>query len=578
MNPLTESFTNYLRHLSNFSVRKEEVCEHTQTIYDKLIRGEFLEQDFLERYEDYPKYDTTLRPINILGKYNLITIYGVIDTEPESMMSIISDPEIMAMKTKLDKYDAQNIVLDKYLQDLWFDNILNVTCREDKLEAGLSRTSGNFVDLTFDEEPIWELKNEAFFKLFAVFLMLNKNLQSMNNFVSNINVDLLSSLSFKPNYFARELKKYFASTIDQYSVDLSKYILLYTYGITIPADTLSDSVGSIIKKKYEEIISYYCAEMERDVDFLYRFGIHFVRILYFYLAVEFLRMNFNNAALYTDNTITLQNQLEQELFTKVIDENYNQENIKNYMYLIFYYKNQPRRFLNVYQAVLKKYVDKILYPTDISYLYSQDVENYLLRFFGSTNNSMTTNLNFDAMKSTLEEFLSGENIIRLLDENPDIYDFTFKTFISDLFESYVNDIDGSQFDVLVDELLDAVFKYLRDEGRIDYDFEYYQNKRLVVWFLKSQLRQIIFNGTNPFGTIPEELFGFLKYSIQKSEPNIDIDRVRTRSIQFVQSNVTQLHQFCENIFRAALNRKLFREHISYFLNQEKEKKVFEEIQ
>lgn len=80
-NPVCETFASILLNISNY----ENLLKNTFNIFNDTINNidnkNLLSIDFINEYKQYPKYKADFKPIDSLDKYNLVSIYNIVQDD-----------------------------------------------------------------------------------------------------------------------------------------------------------------------------------------------------------------------------------------------------------------------------------------------------------------------------------------------------------------------------------------------------------------------------------------------------------------------------------------------------------------
>lgn len=564
INPLTETFSSIVQNITNY----ENVLGFLSEVFTSTIKNidekQFLSVDFLDYYQKYPKYNLDFKPINTLNKYNLVTIYNIAQNDLNLLIESIEDINVLNLKIKTDQYSDINVRDDYYLQTCFFtkmNELINPTIYSGFLTDSERQT---YIYKTFGYYVNQNTKESSLTFLYILYVFLIKNLK---NYLK------IFETSYDQNYENlqnnTEYSTFFSEYLNTNSLNLStnlvKFILAYTYKITNPSGSFLKNIVDIVQKKlitlptivnnYFKIIDSISANLLLNT----------TNYLYHVLTSQLLSV-MNDPSLNIISTETIQVLREKEI--KLIDpilKNYTAQSIRDYLYLVYYYKLNPKKFLNVLQTSLVTYTKQKLINYDENIFNLATLQNTFHQLAGTINSSPPkSGINFDAIGKILKITIQPEIVSTVLNDT-NVIAFSTRMTMIEYFELIFNSTN-SEFELFLDDLYESIFAYLKNTVQIEPYYEYFFNRKMIQWYLCGCFKRDILNN-KIFAKAEILISEILDNILENQEKYIyNIEKMRSRTVQFLEGNINNIGNFFENVLETSIEKKLHNEHIAYFLN------------
>lgn len=564
MNYISDTYSNILNFFSNTKNRLSELKTESNSFTNMIVNGDFLSSNFLDSIENYPKYPYLFKPIINTSKYNLIKIYYSTDENVDQLLSAITNTNILSLKKKFSSIPDTQINKDLFIQKYFFGNILDDIYDESKFKnLTMSDSYDNYIYNCFSGSTNSSFRDNSFFYLFSIYMILNRNFSVSCNIYQPIVSEINNNLILRNSEFISTFSNYIDSNIDEIADKWLRYLLLYTYNITNPSTAFLNSIKDHIKDKLSEIKNLFSTSLAKKDHIIYNIISWTSSIFYSTASSKFIDyiLSSNINLLPTDTQTALIN-IEKQYYETIM-ETYTTNSIRPYLYMVYYFKKKPQKFLNVLQMMIYNYISQYLRISgDNSFVYTE-VYSYLTKVIGTLESTPVSGLDWDLFMDTINSFFTKEKAIQIINDEK-IAEFTFNTFIMENIEQIFS-LENSSYDTFLNELFDELFIYLRDTNNLDHTFDYYTNKKMTGYYFKAFFKNEILQGN-----IFDDLLNMYKQNITNGltnslEINFNQTKLKNRTLQYMTANINRIHQFVENIYTTAANRQIHNEHISYYM-------------
>ena len=564
-NDLTETFSSILYNISDYEKQLTDIAKIFTKTMDEIDKLFFMSIDFLEYYKDYPRYPIDFKVIQNLSKYNLVTIYNIVQNDVKYLLNAIETPEVLALKNSYDKIPNVEIQRDYNLQTTYFTNISSSLFNRDIYNGfSLDKTRQSYLFKTFGYYIPQEMKESSLISNYILYVFLLRNLRSsLKIFESTFSSK--AYLLRKNTIYINSFNQYLDGVKKKFAESLIKYILEYTYKISDPSRTFLNEIINRVTDKLDGLKDLFANAMSIKDSITNNMILTGTEILYNYIACKFT----NSAAdptlnLVNNDLVTSLKSYELEVYNKITDK-YSIQSFREYLYLVYYYKLYPRKFLNVLQLAIISYVRQNLVDQNESIFNYAVLLSYFYKLLGSVNTPASGGINFSNLQELLSQVITPTYLIETIEQQK-IVEFTTRMGMVNYFED-VFSLDDSDFDKFIDELYEIIFSYLKESVQIEPYYEYYFNKKMIFWYVLSYLKRDIFQNKIfnkeeiQISEVFDEIINSPSYKV-----NFNIERMRSRTVQYVEGNINNIGNLFDNIVETAAEKKLHSENITYFFN------------
>ena len=198
INPLSETFSSILYNVSDFEKQLNNITDILTSAMDDIDRKNLLSIDFLDVYKQYPRYPYDYKVINSLNKYNLVTIYNIVQNDIEYLLDAITDQNILNQKIIMDRLPDNYILSDYNLQTAFFANLTS-DYFEPSFFSGFSfdKERRSYLYKTFGYYINSDIKETSLIYIYVLYIFLVRNLRYTLKIFENIY--LTSAEAFRDN-------------------------------------------------------------------------------------------------------------------------------------------------------------------------------------------------------------------------------------------------------------------------------------------------------------------------------------------------------------------------------------------
>lgn len=562
---LNNTFWFYLFSLLDFENRLKVKNNEFAEIIKEIDEKDYLDYDFLDSYGNYPKYPNDFRPIVNLNKYNILEIYNAYSSTNDFLLASINNENILNYKNTLDTIPITKISNDVRVQTIFFQDMYNGILETDQVINPFFSTSRNsYIFKQFGYQLPSSESNFSFIAAYALYQFLFTNMKSILDMYNKVQVYALPYMDAVNYTYQESLDKYIDSNLDILTKQISEFVLNYVYKITLPTGEFFNNVQEIVKKNIDGKLRTSIKNYLRNQDTMVLSNVKAISQGVYSKLSEILIQDLINYTEGSSISEVINEELNDHLIKVEIEKfnkrlsNYTENNFKPYSYLIFMYNRTPLKFLNVLQLVLKFYTEHEIKLIDDYDFTEIELRSYFNTLFKKSSNS----INYDNIVPLLSQSITTDLISSIL-----IDDYTLSYMFRANMAYYIDTFfESTNYDEVINGILDDVFKYLKNDLQISYKYDYYENRLLIELFLRSLLRRDILNG-KMFVDRENELFELFDIYLNNfTIRELNVDQMLQRTNQYVSSNLEKINAFFENILFTALIKTMYDNHIAYYLN------------
>ena len=562
---LNNTFWFYLFSLLDFENRLKVKNNEFAEIIKEIDEKDYLDYDFLDSYGNYPKYPNDFRPIVNLNKYNILEIYNAYSSSNDFLLASINNENILNYKNTLDTIPITKISNDVRVQTIFFQDMYNGILETDQIVNPFFSTSrDSYIFKQFGYQLPSSESNFSFIAAYALYQFLFTNMKSILDMYNKVQVYALPYMDAVNYTYQESLDKYIDSNLDTLTKQISEFVLNYVYKITLPTGEFFNNVQEIVKKNIDGKLRTSIKNYLRNQDTMVLSNVKAISQGVYSKLSETLIQDLINYTEGSSISEVINEELNDHLVKVEVEKfnkrlsNYTENNFKPYSYLIFMYNRTPLKFLNVLQLVLKFYTEHEIKLIDDYDFTEIELRSYFNTLFKKSSNS----INYDNIVPLLSQSITTDLISSIL-----IDDYTLSYMFRANMAYYIDTFfESTNYDEVINGILDDVFKYLKNDLQISYKYDYYENRLLIELFLRSLLRRDILNG-KMFVDRENELFELFDIYLNNfTIRELNVDQMLQRTNQYVSSNLEKINAFFENILFTALIKTMYDNHIAYYLN------------
>ncbi len=585
INDLSETYSSILYHISDYEARLTETTNLITSTLDAIDKWFFVSLDFLDYYKEYPRYPIDCKIINNLGNYNLVSIYTVVQNDVKYLLDAIESSEVLGLKNRMDKIPDRDVLQDYNLQTTFFTSIYkellerNIYCGflTDKTRRSyLFKTFGHYVPLANKESSlIYE---------YALYAIVSRNMKSCLRIYDKA-FARDGVVVPKNDEYVNSFRQYIKENKNILAESLVRYILEYTYRISDPSSKFTEGIVGYVADKLENLTGIFGNSLSIQDNVFVNMFLRGTEYLYSYIAANFANSAADSSNFTIDNQILSQDTIESlktfELGTvdsldptnyKYITDKYSVQAFRQYLYLVYYYKAYPRKFLNVLQMMIISFVIQTMVDRGLTIFNPNLLVSYFHKILGSKSENDKGEINMNVICDTLKDLLTPQTILETIHQQR-ISEYTTRIEMVGRAEEIFS-FDNPEFEEFVDDLYDTIFKYLKESVQIEPYYEFHFNKKMIYWYLLGCIKRDILKNKVFFyhESLLEETFRETLESdaynpeSEKYAIRFDPERMRTRAVQHIEGNITNIGKLFDNVVETAAEKKLHSENISYYFN------------
>ncbi len=559
MNEVAQTYAQLLHTISNYSERSSKLLTAFTNVYNNILEGKFLPYEFLQEREQYPKYPYLYPTINTLKPFNLMKIFHSTSDQTQYILDTIHNSDILALKSKYDNIPINDLLLDVQLQTSYFGDIMDDLYSMDLfLNFYRSDMYGNYAFETFGGTLNDELKNTSLLYLLVLHITLSRNLpNSMTLYLSALN-HIVTEDTLNESALSTQFDDFIDTNETDFCREVVEFIVRYSYNIPKFSDTFIDGIinDPNVSNAILSIKTTFSEFIDGKENIVYSLLNTASRALYLSVSsdlIPLIYINFSHANLSVSNNIS--EYIEKPAFAALM-EKYSHISIKQYMFLNYYYKFWPKKFLNILQLIIKEYVNNYIKPESNNLFDPFEMMSSLL--------SITNAIDWTELETYLAATITPTYLDNLIVDT-DVLDFSTKLHLTKLLDEFVNIDETSIMDSYIDNVFNAIFDNLNQRGQVLHTVNYFDNRDIFLVYLKTYFRKNIFE-KNIFGTYFSDFETQFRHALTTSTTiTFDAAVMENKTTQLFTGMINKIHQFIENIYTSSITKKIIMENISYYL-------------
>lgn len=515
--------------------------------YQYFKTPNYLDKKLIDIKDQFPKFPTEFNIISSLDSVNLYAINECTMNNIEFLLDILMGTSIISLKPKYDKIPSsvEDILIQYYYQMSYLTKTSNHYDFDNLTKSYLVENQeyynhfGNLFGSYFDGSS-GKLKDFSFIINYSTYCMIHNYLYSYCDFfaaLSDYTQQAEIQNSENSTLFTKyKLKESFSMFINYYKYTISNETSKIISKIIFQFDSLGPKLDQDLRLLVEKRICNSTINIKTIFkDFINKPNIanpsiiicsNIVDSLYASISSNITSHIFNSDKIIpilndildldidivnelTDvnsldsvkltsspilNSIIYENNKFKEYFNKMTEMN-----LQSYLFLVFLYKQNPEKFLNVLQLVIKDYVENVIKTSSINDDFikinenndtnNRDLQHIISSYITKDSNENNNTINYKELAKYINENFTLFKIKKHLADNK-IVEFSCKMYYLDLINQFVESLEFKKY---IKTILYDVYIYLRNNGHISHDFNWYQKYETIHIYIKSFLQQKIFN-------------------------------------------------------------------------------------
>ncbi len=567
MSNISNTYASYMTHYHKYEHRIQTYDKAFSHILGLINNGKFIDCNIDTELSKYPKYPNIYKFFQNTSQFHMWNIQNATADTVELLSNHITNPDVLLLKKKLDHIPTEitKIINDIYLQYSYTTTVSDIFNTKQHFHdfSAIKETSNYYnstIELPFNEN--FTKPDSSFIHTFLFDFLFRQLLKNTSNISSALHV-----YSIDVNVFNNDvLLNTFKNVIGRLKIDffnqVTNIILQSLYKMNNIDPDIIEVISKELQKNAETIIDLFENYLTQiSTNQIGRLLYYFLNLTYLSLSSKLISDMHGNSSFFNLDYIQQLAASEDKQFDRFMN-NKSRANIKNYLYCSYFYKFWPIKYVNILPIIMEQYTNDIIKPSD-SFAYTQNELESLVKFCINGNN-----LNHENMLQYFTNTITPDYLINLVNDEK-IYDFTYFLYLTEIFDGFTK---SSQYEDLVQSIYSSVFLKLRELGQVSNDFNWCQCFTLFNLFFKTFFRHQVSQGHQFQG-----LVGDFKYHMEKVLSNetgddkyefrikFDENKIKSLFSNVINSNMSKIHIFTENMFTSSLTNKIDADVSSYFL-------------
>ncbi len=559
MSTLAKRYSSFLTSNYNYPLILRDLEIKFTSVYENI--DYILDYDFHDVSKRFPKYIDTSKIITKLTSYDLLKIYNISSDNVKYLLEAIQKQHILSLKPILDSmpFRRKNYLQDFYLQCTYFASLENLYDYNYYFNLKNAHIGCNHYTQLFSPSFNVFLDEGSFIQIFSLQNLFIKTFEESCNSLNKLVLYFSKNDIINKNTVKNEFNDYITANLSDISKNICDLIFktIYQYPevsnnvIDLVAADISPEVEKI-KDIFDEFSDIYISDPVFELCQLTNTALTNI------LAVEITK-DLSNKQDYFDQSIVQTLIGIEEKIIKDYRDKVTSANIKEYLFLLFYYKFSPFKFLNNVPYIIKNFVENFL-KTEIDY--SLDINSYEYYLSQVSNSGNLSNI-----KTYLETYVNNTYLVTL-NHSYTITKFIFNLYFIEKIDTFLN---SKSFKDYVENILEKLFYSLRNHSHTKYDFNWYKNNEIVNVFFKSLFRHLLTTNIlfhNNWDLFDHHVNLILSNSTGDSQYDVSFSFDETKleiSFNNIASYYRNLAIFHENHVTSTLTTELIYDYTSYFL-------------
>ena len=503
MSTFADGYSRYLTHYFNYAHKYKTLRDMFRSSYLFVSDPLFLNKKLIDHLGDFPKYPYFMNIISGTDSINIVNIYNsTLDSTDQLLGSIVGSPQV-SNKLNYDKIpqNIQDIVRESCFQYSYISSKDDIYEYNSIVRSFLIETAYRnfFSDLYspffYSSDQIAGqtagLENKSFIIDYMLYCLLYITLSKSHNFHTSLSSYLIyvNSGGTIPSEIVdvNAITTSFSSFVSNKSSEISYYLSdlmgKSIYGFTQLSDSLHISLMSVISGELTNLSTIFSTFLNSmgSLDPSPLMIANSINNLDGLVSADCVSKLYNNSSI-IDSTFTNSETTFEENQYNIYMGNIASSTVQNYLFLCYLYKFWPMKFLNIMQLSLKQYTEDVIKSPDNNIQTATDYSSTLRIFIQNYVNY-----------TNLESFLTTWFTTSYLDT----LSYTFQVDKFGCLMYYIQTLDiffsSTAFSSFVSNLAEAVFIYLRDNGHVNYNVDWYTYHEVINIYLKVYFRWKLFD-------------------------------------------------------------------------------------
>lgn len=559
MNYPAETYLQILERKTRLIDISNSLQKKINILWNDIKDGKFISSQFLTEEKQYPLYPDNFSLISSLLPFDIKKIFHSSLDETEKLIELLTEDEVINLKSKLDKIPTQAIEIDYFFQELYHGTskyeIYNL---EKNTSFYKDNTYSNYVYSTLGVELEDILKDQSILFNIVLYIYINKSISSAIDLYDKTLENIISLNIITTNDIHEDFTSYINSIERSFVESIIKFIFRYTYDTDLLSNDLLERLYQDLRKKILSIKDIFKTFITYKDSLIYDSVSDCNNLLINQMTKKILFNMLSNETLIFNNkevAYNIKQYIEKPLFSS-LSNNYSYISMREYLFLNYYYKSWPKKFLNVLQIIVKNYVINKIKTINNNLFDPYELNSYL--------KSLSDSIYFSNFKNILESYIT-KDFIELTYGEYEINNFTLKLNLLELFDSFISS-DNNLFENYINDIFSSFYTSMEKHGNIEHNFDFFKNRDLIYIYFKIFFRKSILNDEVFTELISKFNTEFLTSIRNYITINFNDVRMKNKITQTLKLYINDIHQFIENIYTSSITEKILIEHLSYYLN------------
>jgi len=612
MSVLADGYSSYLTYTFDYVKKMLFFDRIFSEGYSICRESSFLTKDFIAKLDNFPLFPYFYNILSADDSINVIKIYNVTSDNVEDLeTALISKPEVIRQKAVYDLIPLEKDNIEKYatFQYAYMSGISDLYNKELNFRSFMfDRSYRNFFSSLYadnfcsvGESESAGLENSCCIHLYSIQSYLFNLITSSCNLSSKLLLYLIyfntygsSGSRVNNSVLIDSFSSFITSYKNTMSDELIDLVCRSIYGFINVNDLLREQIAVIVKTKLSElstILSSYLTSVSNNP--VYSLSAISTNLLYHIISCNILSKIYNDNTILTQVEVSKYAQVESDTFDNYLAK-ITTANIEAYLFISYLYKFQHHRFMNILPLCMKEYTENVIKPSGVDTFTLSQFLDIVDKLYDSAPVSDPAHpgeylfpqsiLNYNTLRTYLVNTvkLSPVNYLSQISNAYQVPRFACIIYYLELLDSF---FQSTTYETFVRELLEDIFIYLRNNGHVDYDFNWYDYHEVVDIYLKVYMRYKLINSdsgdclfqtfTDNFTTLFNRVITNTTHSFDPFPPagsyDISIDFPTAYDMNTMFSNMLsgttkeRMLQFIENMILSVLTREIIYGAFSYFI-------------
>jgi len=559
MSTLFRSYSSFLNSVYNYPKNMETNHLIFNNFYTNF--NNFVDYNFTSNLNRYPIYGYKNQIINDMTIYDIGKIHNISADGTNYLIDAIDKHHILSQKNVLDKIPIirSEFIKDYSQQFTYFSKIEDLYDQTLFFNLKSIKPYNNFPELLFNEPFDSKLNNGSFLQYFTLQILFQQIYFNSNNFLSKSIIYFTDNDIINNDNIIDEFDLFINIEHEVITNEIVDVILKNVYQFPAVTKSIKDKMTLDITPNVLEIKQIFKDFVNDEIkDPVLDMSQIFNDSLANIFAVKITTDIYKNDLYFNQNTISSLVDVENKII-----EDYKNElspiNIQQYLYLLFFYKFWPFKFINIIPYIVNNYVENFLKKdTDVCI----DIFDLNLNIQNIINS-----LNSNELINYLDENNTNSYFITLKNQNQNSK-FTMFLYFTQKLDLF---IETDQFIKYIENIVNKIYKSLSSSTHVEYKFNWFKNHKVLHAYFKTLFRKHITSNTifnNIYTLFDNEMTKIIGNTTGDEKCDTQIlyekEEIETTNQNLINYD-NQIYTFFENHVTSTLMSEISFEYISYFL-------------